>query len=93
MVTANLDEYGDLHELDMWKVDFSPLKQFPTMTVSRTAAQSRSIHVEHGHYHSEYHHLARVRIDGISEYAPYDESFSDQYSTFLQKAAQIEKGQ
>lgn len=31
MVAINLDEHGDLYELDMWKVDFSPLKQFPTV--------------------------------------------------------------
>lgn len=31
MVVINLDEHGDLYELDMWKVDFSPLKQFPTV--------------------------------------------------------------
>ncbi|MEK6383245.1 MAG: hypothetical protein V4797_01480 [Paraburkholderia tropica] len=29
MVAINLDEHGDLYELDIWKVDFSPLKQFP----------------------------------------------------------------
>lgn len=32
MVAVNLDEHGDLYELDIWKVDFSPLKQFPTVT-------------------------------------------------------------
>ncbi|HEY1996819.1 DUF6984 family protein [Paraburkholderia sp.] len=32
MVVVNLDEHGNLYELDMWKVDFSPLKQFPTVT-------------------------------------------------------------
>jgi hypothetical protein len=30
MVAINLDEHGDLYELDIWKVDFSPLKQLPT---------------------------------------------------------------
>jgi hypothetical protein len=29
MVAINLDDQGDLFELDIWKVDFSPLKQFP----------------------------------------------------------------
>jgi hypothetical protein len=28
-VEVNLDEDGRLYELDVWKVDFSPLKQFP----------------------------------------------------------------
>lgn len=27
--TINIDEYGDLFELDVFKVDFSPMKQFP----------------------------------------------------------------
>ncbi|MEM5329391.1 hypothetical protein VSR34_22765 [Paraburkholderia sp. JHI2823] len=31
MVAINLDEHGDLYELDIWKVDFSPLKQFPKL--------------------------------------------------------------
>lgn len=26
---VNLDEYGELFELDIWKVDFSPLKRYP----------------------------------------------------------------
>jgi ABC-type uncharacterized transport system ATPase subunit len=30
-VTLNLDENGELFELDVWKVDFSPLKKFPTV--------------------------------------------------------------
>ncbi|VVE84027.1 DUF6984 family protein [Pandoraea sputorum] len=29
MVAVNLDQHGDLYELDIWKVDFSPLKRFP----------------------------------------------------------------
>ncbi|WP_425127984.1 DUF6984 family protein [Burkholderia gladioli] len=29
MVAVNLDEYGELYELDIWKVDFSSLKRFP----------------------------------------------------------------
>jgi hypothetical protein len=32
MVSVNLDEHGNLYELDMWKVDFSSLKQFPSVT-------------------------------------------------------------
>jgi hypothetical protein len=28
-VTLNADQFGDLFELDLWKVDFSPLKRFP----------------------------------------------------------------
>jgi len=27
--TINLDDRGDLFELDLWKVDFSPLKRYP----------------------------------------------------------------
>ncbi|WP_145925283.1 DUF6984 family protein [Bordetella sp. H567] len=27
-VAVNVDKQGDLFELDMWKVDFSPLKKF-----------------------------------------------------------------
>ncbi|MDR3322641.1 MAG: hypothetical protein LBS89_00345 [Zoogloeaceae bacterium] len=30
-VVVNLDDQGDLFELDIWKVDFSPLKQFPSV--------------------------------------------------------------
>ncbi|MFC0400660.1 DUF6984 family protein [Paraburkholderia rhizosphaerae] len=30
IATLNLDADGDLYELDIWKVDFSPLKSFPT---------------------------------------------------------------
>lgn len=28
-VAVYLDEYGDLYELDVWKVDFSPVRRFP----------------------------------------------------------------
>jgi hypothetical protein len=28
-VTLNVDQSGDLFELDVWKVDFSPLSRFP----------------------------------------------------------------
>jgi len=28
-ITVNIDQEGDIFELDIWKVDFSPLKQFP----------------------------------------------------------------
>jgi hypothetical protein len=28
-VNVNLDQFGDLFELDVWKVDFSPLLKFP----------------------------------------------------------------
>ena len=28
-ITLNTDDYGDLLELDFWKVDFSPLKRYP----------------------------------------------------------------
>lgn len=28
-VTISVDQYGDLYELDVWKVDFSPLKRWP----------------------------------------------------------------
>ncbi|MCL1960307.1 MAG: hypothetical protein FWG56_00665 [Desulfovibrionaceae bacterium] len=31
MVTVNLDDRGNLFELDIWKVDFSPLRQFPVV--------------------------------------------------------------
>lgn len=31
IVTINLDNHGALYELDIWKVDFSPLKQFPSI--------------------------------------------------------------
>ena len=33
MVAIDLDDYGDLFELDIWKVDFSSLKRFPVTTV------------------------------------------------------------
>ena len=29
-ISVNLDEAGNLFELDMWKVDFSPLLRYPT---------------------------------------------------------------
>jgi len=29
MAAVNLDDHGELFELDIWKVDFSPVKQFP----------------------------------------------------------------
>lgn len=29
LISIDLDEDGDIFELDVWKVDFSPLKQFP----------------------------------------------------------------
>ena len=29
IATLNLDSDGELYELDIWKVDFSPLKSFP----------------------------------------------------------------
>jgi hypothetical protein len=31
-VAINLDDRGELYELDVWKVDFSPLKRFPVVT-------------------------------------------------------------
>lgn len=32
MVAINLDEYAELYELDIWKVDFSPLIRFPSIS-------------------------------------------------------------
>ncbi|TXI01920.1 MAG: hypothetical protein E6Q76_16345 [Rhizobium sp.] len=32
MVAVNLDDCGELFELDIWKVDFSPLKRFPVVS-------------------------------------------------------------
>jgi hypothetical protein len=32
IVTVNLDNRGELYELDIWKVDFSSLKRFPVVT-------------------------------------------------------------
>ena len=28
-ITLNVDEQGDLYEADFWKVDFSPLREYP----------------------------------------------------------------
>lgn len=28
-IVVNIDEQGDLYELDFWKVDFSPLREYP----------------------------------------------------------------
>ena len=28
-VSLNVDQHGELFEIDMWKVDFSPLRRFP----------------------------------------------------------------
>lgn len=32
MVAVNLDDRGELYELDVWKIDFSPLKRFPVVS-------------------------------------------------------------
>ncbi len=40
MVAINLEEHGDLYELDVWKVDFSPLKQFPKHDMGREGGRS-----------------------------------------------------
>lgn len=29
LISVNLDEEGDLFELDFWKVNFAPLKRYP----------------------------------------------------------------
>ena len=29
LITINVDKHGDLFELDVWKVDYSPLKRWP----------------------------------------------------------------
>ena len=29
VITVNLDQDGDLFELDIWRVDFKPLKKYP----------------------------------------------------------------
>ncbi|MFY3135430.1 DUF6984 family protein [Achromobacter xylosoxidans] len=34
-VVVNVDECGDIYELDMWKVDFSSLKRFPRAEENR----------------------------------------------------------
>lgn len=34
-VVINVDECGDIYELDMWKVDFSSLKRFPRVEENR----------------------------------------------------------
>ncbi|CAN0627471.1 protein of unknown function [Burkholderia multivorans] len=31
LITLSLDNFGQLFELDVWKVDFSPLKRFPVV--------------------------------------------------------------
>lgn len=31
VITVIKDESGDLYEIDIWKVDFSPLKTYPTV--------------------------------------------------------------
>jgi len=31
MVRVNLDDCGELYELDIWKVDFSPVVRFPSV--------------------------------------------------------------
>jgi hypothetical protein len=31
VIALNLDDTGELYELDIWKVDFSPLKRFPAL--------------------------------------------------------------
>lgn len=34
-VAINVDECGDIYELDVWKVDFSSLKRFPSVEENR----------------------------------------------------------
>jgi hypothetical protein len=29
-ISLNLDEHGGLFEIDIWKVDFSPLRRYPS---------------------------------------------------------------
>lgn len=29
-VTLNVDEFGNLYEMDFWRVDFSPLRRYPS---------------------------------------------------------------
>lgn len=36
-VAINLDEYGDIYDLDVWKVDFSPLRRFPVLSKKHDA--------------------------------------------------------
>lgn len=31
-ITVNIDNFGELFEIDIWKVDFSPLKQYPRVS-------------------------------------------------------------
>ncbi|MFL9999234.1 hypothetical protein PQR34_48460 [Paraburkholderia sediminicola] len=31
IIALNLDDRGELYELDVWKVDFSPLQRFPSV--------------------------------------------------------------
>lgn len=35
-IVLNADQNGQLFELDIWKVDFSPLKKYPSPTALRT---------------------------------------------------------
>lgn len=37
-VTLNVDQHGQLFELDIWKVDFSPLKRIPDVADIRIVA-------------------------------------------------------
>lgn len=38
-ITLNADQYGDLYEIDFWKVDFSPLRLYPRPEQLRVTAR------------------------------------------------------
>jgi hypothetical protein len=39
-IALNLDQYGDLFELDFWKVDFSSLVRYPRVDELRVVAHA-----------------------------------------------------
>lgn len=41
-IAVNVDDRGDLYEVDFWKVDFSPLREYPTPERLRMKAKDKS---------------------------------------------------
>jgi hypothetical protein len=40
-IVVNVDDRGDLYEIDFWKVDFSPMRDYPTPERLRMKAKAR----------------------------------------------------
>lgn len=47
-VSVNVDQYGDLFELDIWRVDFNPVQRYPdcSRVVGKTKPLDRKKYIE-----------------------------------------------